>query len=182
MSAALIAAMSWFWNNVPWYAALGAFLIATYIILGIVHRIQLIRTASKFDPTEYKQLGRDMVGLSTEISRFLADRQRDKTELPRRNRVEGDGDGLSQWQDDRDFEAVTGRIFFEKFGPQVLGSLALLQRVGVELPTHMVYLTKSRPDGVLQFLAVIGDILSRGFIDEAVETSKNRDFMWEIQS
>lgn len=181
MSAAIITAASWFWNNVPWYAALGGFLVATYIILGIIHRIQLIRSASKFDPSAYEKLGERLVVLSKDIFRFLADRQRDQLEQHRRNPYGDLANPRDHWQEDRDFEAVTGRLFFERFGAQVLGSLALLQKIGVQIPPHVVVTARYHPDGLPQFLAVMGDLLSQGFITEAVEISRDRNFMWQIQ-
>ena len=182
MSAAILAAATWFWSNVPWYAALSGFLVAAYVILGIIHRIQLIRAASKFNPAAYEKLGNRLVELSNEIFRFLADRQRDQAEQHRLSpRAPEQDNAMERWQQDRDFQAITARIFFERFGAKVFGSLALLQKIGIELPHHLVGGARYNTDGLPQFLALMGDLLSQGFITEAVEISKNRDFMWQIE-
>lgn len=179
-STAILAIAAWFWNNVPWYAALGGFLVSAYIVLGIIHRVQLIRAASKFDPSAYERLGQRLIALSADIFRFLADRQRDQAEQHRLTIDLNEPNPIGRWQQDRDFEAVTGRIFFERFGAQVLGSLALLQKIGVQLPPHSIAIAQYRPEGLPQFLALMGDLLSQGYIKEAVELSHDRDFMWNI--
>lgn len=50
LSGAFLAAAAWTWSNVPWWAAVLIALAAGYYLAGLVHRIQLIRATSKYEP------------------------------------------------------------------------------------------------------------------------------------
>jgi hypothetical protein len=50
LSGAFLAAAAWNWSNVPWWAAVLIALVAGYYLAGLIHRIQLIRATSKFEP------------------------------------------------------------------------------------------------------------------------------------
>lgn len=178
INAAWIAA-AWFYNNVPWYLAVLLFLCGLAISLNIFHRLQIIRKTATFNPRDYQKFGNDLVALSSEIFRFLADRQRDHAEIHRTSST-GPAD-INSWQADRDFDQITGRLFFERFGSRVLGSVALLQRIGITMPVHMISTAQYSPNGLPQFLGMMGDLLSRGNVVDAIEISKYRDFMWQIQ-
>lgn len=171
---------AWFWNNVSWYIAFTLFLIGAASSLIFIHKIQVIRATAKFNPRDYEKFGKELVELSQEIFRFLADRQRDHSELHRANPRGDASAAYDTWQADRDFEAVTGKLFFERFGPRVMGSLALLQRIGITMPPHMIFSAQSRPNGLPQFLGAIGELLARGNIADAIAISNDREFMWQI--
>lgn len=173
------AAAAWFFDNVPWYISGILLLAVCFFLLLIVHRVQIIRATAKFNPRDYQKFGQDLTTLSQDIFRFLAERQREQADAHRTH--QGGRPDFSAWQADRDFEQVTGRIFFERFGSKSLGSLALLKRLGVEIPTHMIFSANYRPHGLPQFLGLMGDLLSRGNILDAVEISKDRNFMWQIE-
>ncbi len=170
---------AWFRDNVPWYVAVLLFLVAAALSLIVLHKVQVIRATAAYNPRDYQQFGRALTELSQEIFRFLADRQRTHGDVHRANPRGAEG-GFDAWQADRDFEAVTGRLFFEQFGPRVMGSLALLQRIGIAMPPHMISIAQYRPNGLPQFLGTMGDLLSRGNIADAVAISNDRDFMWQI--
>lgn len=182
VTAGVYGASIWLWNNVPWYIAVAAFVLGTYCLLGVFHRIQLIRATAKLDHTAYRKAGAEMVEVSNSIFRFMADRQRDhidqrKAQLPISDYEEND---RALWQFDRDFESMTGRIFFERFGSTVLGQIAILSRLGVVIPNHMILLSKTKPEGLIQFLALMGDLLGKGYLEQAVDISKDENFMWHV--
>jgi hypothetical protein len=180
LSAIALAVFAWLRNNVPLWLGVLIVLFAAYHVTGILHRIQLIRATSKFDPNKYQEFGRNLVTLSEEIFRFLSDRSRDKMNGRPRSYNTTPTAGLADWQADRDFEQVTGRIFFERFGTRVLSSLALLQRLGISAPPHMITIAGYIPHGIPQFLGLIGQLLADGNITEAVDASKDQRFIWQI--
>lgn len=181
LSVGALATLTWFRDNVPWYLAGLMGLLALAIVSFVIHRVQIIRATSKFNARDYQKFGHELVTLSQEIFRFLADRQRDQMDVHKANPRANGIPSIDFWQADRDFERVTGRLFFEKFGPRVLGSLALLQRIGISMPVHMISSAEYRPNGLPQFLGTMGDLLSRGNIADAVAISNDQDFMWQIQ-
>jgi hypothetical protein len=136
------------------------------------------RAMNKFDPAQHKAFGAELIQLSSDIFRFLADRQRDHSDLHKANPA--NGPAYQDWQADRDFEQVTGKLFFEKFGTRVLGSVALLHRMGIKMPHHMMATAHYRPSGLPQFLGMMGDLLSRGNIEDAASAANDRDLMWQI--
>lgn len=181
LSSAGLAAFAWFRDNVPWYLAVLLFLIATAATLTVIHRVQLIRTTARYNPRDYKILGQEMVELSREIFRFHVDRQRDQAELHRLKPRGPDTPPMAAWEADRDFDYLTGRLFFEKFGSRALGLVAVLQGIGITMPPHMIRATQSSHSVLPQFLALMGDLLSQGRIADAVAVSNDRDFMWQLQ-
>jgi hypothetical protein len=50
LSGAFLAAAAWTWSNVPWWAAVLIALVVGYYLAGLIHRIQLIRATSKYEP------------------------------------------------------------------------------------------------------------------------------------
>jgi hypothetical protein len=50
LSGAFLAAAAWTWSNVSWWAAVLIALVAGYYLAGLIHRIQLIRATSKYEP------------------------------------------------------------------------------------------------------------------------------------
>lgn len=177
---------AYLWSNLPPWGLALAFLGALALFLFCVSKgmaawrdFTVARAMMKFDPTQYQAFGGELVTLSQEIFRFLTERQRDHADLHKANPVEDASFG--DWQADRDFEQVTGKLFFEKFGTRVLGSVALLHRIGIQMPPHLVTSAHYRPNGLPQFLGMVGDLLRRGNIDDAVSVSSDRDLMWQIQ-
>ncbi|WP_041544825.1 MULTISPECIES: hypothetical protein [Chelativorans] len=171
---------AWFFDYVPWWAAILLLLAAIFFVLGAAHRILLIRTASRFDPSKYEEFGQELVDLSKDMFRFLSDRMREQRDHHARM-TDQDPVSIHSWQADRDFEQISGRLFFERFGPQTMRALALLQRIGVQLPPHMIATASHRQNGIPQFLGLMGQLLEEGNVSEAIEISQDRDFIWQIQ-
>ncbi|MET4666849.1 hypothetical protein [Sphingomonas sp. PvP056] len=166
IAALLMAFWAYIWSNLPPWGLLLVFLTTVALLLFCVDKgmaalrnYTVARAMMKFDPTQYQAFGDELVALSHEIFRYLAERQRDHADIHKANPNREPGFG--SWQTDRDFEAVTGKLFFERFGPKVLGSVALLHGIGIQMPPHMVLTAQTRPNGLPQFLGMIGDLLKR---------------------
>jgi hypothetical protein len=50
LSGAFLAAAAWTWSHVSWWGAVLIALVASYYLAGLIHRIQLIRATSKYEP------------------------------------------------------------------------------------------------------------------------------------
>lgn len=175
------ALLAWFRDNLPWYMAVLLFLGCLALMLYVWHRVLLIRSTSRWSARKYREVGRDLQDLAQETFRFLAERTRDKAEVHRRNPVADDGRGHSErWEADRDFDAITARVFFERYGTRALGALALLHQIGVTIPHNMVSIASFSPEGMPQFLGTMGDLLAKGYVMDAVDISKDREYMWRL--
>lgn len=181
----VVTVWAWVYSHTPpWGLAMiftGILSISVLLVskgMGAWRDFNIAKAMTRFDPTKHVEFGMELVGLSEEIFRFLADRQREISSF-HQALPEGRA-SFDLWQADRDFELVTGKLFFEKFGSRVLGSAALLHSLGIRMPSHMVVLSHSRPNGIPQFLGVMGELLKHGNIEQAVVISNDRDFMWQI--
>lgn len=176
--SALVGVATWYWSHVPWYASLVLALVIVYFSLGVWHRFQLIRATSQFDSKGYQVFGEQLLALANEMLRFMSDRQREKPLV----RKGSEPASLEAWQSERDFEAVSGRMFMERFGPRLLSNLALLRKLGIEPPSHMITMLAhgSSTSSAAHFFALIGQLLADGNLEEAVTASNDRQFMWAI--
>lgn len=174
VAASVMGGAAWFWNHVPWWACVCLAVFLAYHIAGVVHRIQVIRAGSQFDPTKYRELGQSMVALSKEMATFFTDRHRDRMMSPQ------SADMHEQWQKDRDAEKLTAHLFHERFGPMTFSTLALLDRLGLNASQPVLWHMVSRPEIAPRFFGGVGQLLADGNLDAAIDLTKDRNFMWNI--
>lgn len=166
-----------------WFQWLSAAVIFTTVGMIIDDRWRRLELGEKIPVTKkgLQDLGANLSALATEMHQFMM--QRSAANTARRLRDGADPEGINAWQADRDFERETSAQLMAQFGGRALGALAKLNALGVELPPHMVYSLRSgRPDGAIQMIATMGDLLSSVNLPEAIRLSKDRDFMWQIQN
>ncbi len=184
---ALGGALATYWNALPitvkWFSAIVLFYFLAYAIHYLsegYQRFVAARQSAKFDVSKAKELGEKMLITVSSMGEFLSDRQRTRAEMRRGNNPIDAHSMHDEWQRDRDFEAITGKLFLEKYRSDLMVYLALLNTLGVSTPFHMLHMIGTRPDGTVNFLGLMGGLLAQGYLDQAIDISNDRDFVHKI--
>ncbi|RGP35631.1 hypothetical protein [Pseudotabrizicola alkalilacus] len=175
--------MAWVVDNSLWLWLASMFVLGAASSLLVYRQLAPLDRPNLKDPSRIKKTGTECSDLAQEMLRFLERRAIDNSH--RRQQVRAGGaetTSMHSWEADRDFEAVTCAQFFSQYGARALTCLALLDQIGISLPPHIVTLAQhSRPQGLVQVLAVFGEYLKRGELEEAISLSHDKNFMWRIQ-
>ncbi|OAN67700.1 hypothetical protein A8B82_05635 [Sulfitobacter sp. EhC04] len=175
--------MAWFVENSVWLSVSTSFLIGAALALFIYRRLVPMDRLNLRQPEEIRKIGSASALLAQDMLRFLERRAIENTHRREEERKSAKKSGMRDtWEADRDFESVTSSQFFSQFGPQTLRILAVLDQSGIKLPHHILSMGRyARPEGIVQVLAVFGEYLKNGELEEAIALSHDRNFMWQIQ-
>ena len=178
-------ALAKYWDSLSWELKACAFLVGTYFVSFIfyyvataIQRIAASRNTKSFSLDDCEDLGKKIIKTTSDMSAFLVERQR--TMSDRRRGASTGHPTIDDWRSDRDFEAITGQLLLEKFGATCFGYIAILNGLGIAVPHHIGTTVLYRPTGLINFLGMIGSMLEQGYLEQAIEASKNRELMFSI--
>lgn len=135
------------------------------------------RVLSEFDASDLKTFGQEMIGLSNRMLEWLAVRESSSATLARAHASQ---DRHQQWEYERDLRSETGNLFNKEFNADLVPKLGIVSNLGIVIPHHFLANMSYGAVGCARYLALIGGMLSKGLLQEAITASKDENLMWQV--
>jgi hypothetical protein len=125
---------------------------------------------------EIQQFGQKLVNLSSDILSFTGDRNKNEPSLANASR----DDIQKTWAEGVRYRQETANLVAQRFGGRILRAMALLKSMGIDAPWIVQTSMSSEPSVLAKWMAAMGELLSRGKIEEAIKTGPDQQLWWNL--